>query len=83
MEEAVTKIDEKGRIIIPGDIRKKAKLKPGMYVNVKSQDRLIIIERSESIAEKYVGIFQVSKWPEDLDEFVTEATKKWWSQQGT
>jgi AbrB family looped-hinge helix DNA binding protein len=83
MEETVTKIDEKGRIIIPKGIRKKAKLKPGMYVNVKSQDHLIIIEPSESIAEKYVGIFQISKWPEDLDEFVTEATKKWWSQQST
>ena len=83
MEEATTRIDEKGRIIIPKAIRKKAKLKPGTYVNVKSKDHLIIIEPSEPIAEKYLGIFQVSKWPEDLDEFVTEATKKWWIQQGT
>ena len=83
MEEAITKIDEKGRIIIPKTIRKKAKLKPGTYVNVKSKDHLIIIEPSESIAEKYSGIFQISKWPENLDEFATAATKKWWNQQGT
>jgi len=80
--EETAKIDEKGRIIIPKGIRKKAKLKPEMYVNVKMQDRLIIIEPSESIPEKYVGIFQVSKWPEDLDEFVVEAPRKWWSRQG-
>ncbi len=83
LEEAITKIDDKGRIIIPKNIRKKAKLKPGTYVNVKSKDHLIIIEPSESISEKYFGIFQISKWPEDLDEFVTEATTKWWIQHGT
>jgi AbrB family looped-hinge helix DNA binding protein len=83
MEEVVTKIDEKGRIIIPRKIRKKAKLIPGTYVSVKSKDHLIIIEPSESIAEKYFGAFKISKWPEDLDEFVGEATRKWWSQHVT
>ena len=83
MEETVTKIDEKGRIIIPRKIRKKAKLKPGTYLAIKSKDNLIILEPSESIAEKYFGIFQISRWPENLDEFITEATRKWWAQHST
>ncbi|MGO8805355.1 MAG: AbrB/MazE/SpoVT family DNA-binding domain-containing protein [Candidatus Bathyarchaeia archaeon] len=83
MEEAIAKVDDKGRIIIPKNIRRKAKLKPGAYVNIKSKDHIIIIEPSESIAEKYFGIFTISKWPEDLDEFVTEATRKWWNQHAT
>jgi len=83
MEEAITKVDDKGRIIIPKNIRKRAKLKPGTYVNVKSKDHQIIIELSEPIADKFCGIFHISKWPEDLDEFITETTKKWWPRQGT
>jgi AbrB family looped-hinge helix DNA binding protein len=74
MQEAITRIDEKGRVTIPKAIRKQAKLKPGTYVSVKSRDRTIIIEPSKSIAEKYLGIFQVDKWPEDLDEFATQGT---------
>ena len=83
MEEAVTKIDEKGRIIIPKSIRKKTEIEPGAFVSVRSKGRLIIIEPSESIAEKYLGTFEISKWPEDLDEFLAEATRKWWIQHGT
>jgi AbrB family looped-hinge helix DNA binding protein len=83
MAQAITKIDEKGRITIPNVIRKKAGIKPGTYVSVKSKDNLIIIEPSESIAEKYSEIFQISKWPEDLDGFFAEATEKWRTQQGT
>jgi len=79
---AITKIDEKGRITFPKVIRKKGGIKPGTYVSVKSKDNLIIIEPSESIAEKYSGIFQISKWPKDLDEFFAAATEKWWIQQG-
>ena len=78
MALAITKIDEKGRMTIPKANRKKAGIKPGTCVSVKSKDHSIIIGPSESIAEKYAGTFQISKWPEDLDEFMTEATKKWW-----
>jgi len=81
--EETAKIDEEGRIMIPKAIRKRAKLKPGTYVTVKTKDETIIIEPYESVAEKYLGVFQVSKWPEDLDEFVTEATRKWWTNHPT
>jgi hypothetical protein len=42
----------------------------------KTKDTTLIIEPAESIAEKYCGIFKVEKWPENLDEFSAEATKK-------
>lgn len=83
MNEAVIKVDEKGRIVIPKNIRETAKLKEGCYVTIKAKDKAIMIEPAESITEKYCGIFKVSKWPEDLDEFVVEATKKWWTSRTT
>jgi AbrB family looped-hinge helix DNA binding protein len=77
--ETTVKMDEKGRVMIPKRIRKAAKLKTGGYVSLKQNDSTVIIEATESIAKKYCGIFQVSKWPEDLDEFTVEATRKWWA----
>jgi len=78
MSETIVKIDEKGRVMIPKNIRKAAKIKAGTYVNIKATDTTVIIEPAESIAEKYGGLFQITKWPEDLDEFMLEETKKWW-----
>jgi AbrB family looped-hinge helix DNA binding protein len=83
MSEATAKIDEKGRIMIPKKIRKATKLKEGTYINIKIKDCTLIIEPAESIAEKYFGIFKVEKWPENLDEFAAEATKKYWTTQNT
>jgi AbrB family looped-hinge helix DNA binding protein len=83
MSETTVKIDAKGRIMIPKNIRKAAKVKAGSYVNIKAKDTTIIIEPAESIAEKYGGIFQITKWPEDLDEFMVEATRKWWTNHAT
>jgi AbrB family looped-hinge helix DNA binding protein len=81
--ETTAKIDEKGRVVIPKKIRKAAKLKTGTYVSIKQKETMIIIEPAESIAEKYRGAVQVTKWPEDLDEFVVEATRKWWTNHAT
>ena len=83
MNEATAKIDEKGRVVIPKSIRKAAKVKAGTYLNIKAKDRTIIIEPAESIAEKYAGSIQIAKWPEDLDEFTVEATRKWWTTHAT
>jgi len=30
------------------------------------------------VAEKYGGIVQIAKWPEDLIEFILDAAAKWW-----
>ena len=83
MCETTVRIDEKGRVMIPKTIRKAVKLKTGTYVNVKAKDMTVIIEPTESVAKKYCGVFQVAKWPEDLDEFVVEAARKWWTSHGT
>jgi AbrB family looped-hinge helix DNA binding protein len=77
--ETTAKIDEKGRIMIPKNIRKATNIKTGTCVNIKAKDSTIIIEPTESIAEKYAGSFKITKWPEDLDEFTVEATRKWWA----
>ena len=81
--EATVKIDEKGRIMLPKSVRKASKLSKGAYVTIKVEDDNITIEPVGSVAEKYFGIFQVAIWPEDLDEFTVEATRKWWVAQGT
>jgi len=83
MSETTVKIDEKGRIIIPKSIRETANLKKGNYASIKIKDKTIIIQPAESIADKYCGIFKITKWPEDLDEFIMEATRKWWKTHAT
>jgi len=81
--ETTVKMDEKGRIMIPKGFRKAANIKAGAYVSIKQRDSTIIIEPSISIAKKYCGIFDVARWPDDLDDFVVEATRKWWTNHAT
>jgi len=77
----VAKVDEKGRVAIPKGLREKAKVKRGGYVRIRTDGKSIIIEALEPIADKYFGAFKITEWPEDLDEFVVEATRRWWSQK--
>lgn len=77
------KIDEKGRIIIPKKIREKAGVRKGSQVKIKADEKGIMIEPLEPTADKYFGAFKIMKWPEDLDEFVTEVVRKWWTQKPT
>jgi len=79
----MVKVDEKGRVIIPKKIRRKAGVKEGGYVKIKADEKGIIIQPIEPVADKYYGAFKILKWPEDLDEFVVEVMKKWWSQKPT
>ncbi len=79
----VSKIDEKGRILISRKLRKKAKLRKGSYVRVMAQEKRIIIEPLEPIADKYFGVFKIARWPKDLDGFAAEAMRKWWLQKAT
>ncbi|MEM2153236.1 MAG: AbrB/MazE/SpoVT family DNA-binding domain-containing protein [Candidatus Bathyarchaeia archaeon] len=77
------KVDEKGRIIIPKSIREKAGLKEGSHVKIKVDEKVIVIEPLEPIADKYFGAFKITKWPKNLDEFVIEVMRKWWIQKAT
>jgi len=83
MSEAAVKVDEKGRIVIPKEIRETAKLKEGSYVTIKTKGRTIIMEPLEPVADKYYGAFKITKWPENIDEFTVEVMKKWWTTQPT
>jgi len=79
----VAKVDEKGRVVIPKALREKTKVKGGSYVRMKTEGKGIIIEPLELVAEKYFGAFKIAKWPEDLDEFLVEATRRWWLRKAT
>ncbi len=77
------KVDEKGRVILPKNMREKAGVKEGSYVKIKADERGIIIEPIGPIADKYFGAFKITKWPEDLDEFAIEVIRKWWTRKAT
>ncbi len=83
MSETTAKLDEKGRVRIPKSIQETAKLKKGSYVNIKAKGKTIIIEAAEPVADKYFGAFKITKWPDDLDEFLTEAMQKQWNKRAT
>jgi AbrB family looped-hinge helix DNA binding protein len=83
MSDTTVKVDEKGRIIIPKNIRETTKLKEGSYVNIRSKGKVIIIEPAEPAADKYRGAFKIIKWPEDMDEFIVEVMQKWWTKSAT
>jgi AbrB family looped-hinge helix DNA binding protein len=77
------KVDGKGRIVIPKDLREKAEIREGGYVKVRAEGKTIIIESVESIADKYYGVFKIEKWPGDLDDFIVQVMKRWWTPKAT
>lgn len=79
----IVKVDEKGRIVIPKSLREKTEMKEGSYVAVKAEKKAILIQPLEPIARKYFGAFEIAKWPKDLDEFVVEVMKEWWTPKVT
>jgi AbrB family looped-hinge helix DNA binding protein len=83
MSDTTVKVDKKGRVIIPKSIRETAKLKEGSYVNIKAKGKVIIMEPIEPVADKYYGVFKITKWPEDMDEFIVEVIQKWWTAHAT
>jgi AbrB family looped-hinge helix DNA binding protein len=82
-ETTTVKMDDKGRIIIPRRIREAAQLKEGSYINISSKGKTIVIEPVEPVADKYFGVFKVTNWPEDLDEYVVEVEGKWRKKSAT
>ncbi len=77
------KVDKKGRILIPKNIRERTGVKEGSYVKITAEERGILIEPLEAIADKYFGVFEITKWPEDLDEFVVEVVREWGIRKAT
>ena len=83
MVETTAKLDEKGRVRIPKQIREAAQLKEGSCVYIRAKEKTIVIESAEPVADKYYGAFKVEKWPADMDEFIGEVMQKRWKQRGT
>ncbi|XHH07994.1 MAG: AbrB/MazE/SpoVT family DNA-binding domain-containing protein [Candidatus Bathyarchaeia archaeon] len=81
MVESTAKMDEKGRVRIPKQIRDIAQLKEGSRVNIKAKGKTITIELAEPVADKYYGAVKVENWPEDLDQYGKEVMQKQWKQQ--
>ena len=79
----IVRVDEKGRIVIPKSLRTKTEMKEGSYVKVTAKEKSIVIEPLEPVADEYFGAFKIARWPKDLDEFVVEVSKKWWTPKVT
>jgi len=74
---SISRIDRKGRIVIPKKIREKYKLKEGSQLKIIPEDDRIVLKPFKSVADKYYGIYKLERWPEDLDKFSVEVLKKW------
>ena len=74
----VTRIDDKGRVLIPKSIRETIGIKERQLVRIKVVDGKIVLEPLRDIADEYYGVIKVKKWPRDLDEFLVEAVQRWW-----
>lgn len=75
----IVRVDEKGRVTLPKDVRENAGIRKGSYIKVRLKDeKTVVIEPLGSIAERFYGALKIEKWPEDLDEFAAEAIKRWW-----
>ena len=83
MNETAVRIDEKGRVRIPKRIRETAQLREGSYVTIKIDGKVIKMEPAEPAADKYFGAFPVTKWPDDIDEFIVEVMQKTWTKKST
>jgi len=79
----VVKVDERGRMVIPKDIRERIGVEGGGYVRVESEDNRVIIRPHEPVAEEYYGVFKIEEWPEDLDDYMSEALRNWWRNRRT
>ena len=65
-------------MVIPKALREALGVKEGHLLKVYIRDGRIVLEPVGSVADRYYGIVRVSKWPDDLDEFLHEAMRKWW-----
>ncbi len=76
----IVKVDKKGRIAIPKNLRRRVELKEESHVKVTAKERSIIIEPLEPPSDKYFGAFKIDRWPANLDDFTVEVIKKWWTE---
>ncbi len=83
MLETIVRVDDEGKILIPRHFRELLRLREGNFVKVKVENRRIVVEPIWSTADRLYGAFKVEKWPDNLDEFMVEAAKKWHMRRST
>jgi len=74
----VANVDSKGRILLPKELREKARIREGDRVKVSFEEGKVVIEVLKPVADRFYGAFEIKSWPDDLDEFVVKAVEKWW-----
>ena len=52
-------------------------------MKVTTKEKNVLIEPLEPSADKYFEAFKITRWPKNLDEFVVEVMKQWWTTQVT
>jgi len=72
------KIDKKGRITIPKEVREKLNMKGAVKLIVKDNEAILRSVNKEEVLKKYVGIFEVdwSKINKDVKEIYREALEE-------
>lgn len=80
MNSIMARVDRKGRLVIPKKVREELGIKEGGYVELRKEGEKIVLKPVKSVADKYFGVFNVKKWPEDLDEFLSKEVVRRWSK---
>ncbi|ALL00897.1 hypothetical protein Pyrde_0847 [Pyrodictium delaneyi] len=76
----IVRLDSKGRVTLPLEVRRKLGLREGsqLRVLVDEEKGRIIIEKAESIAERYYGVFRPRRRVDDVEEEIEEAVYRAW-----
>jgi len=73
----LVKVGKKGRIVIPKEIRDALNIREGSFVRIYVEGGRVVVEPVENAVEKFKGSVSVERWPEDLDDFLLEASRDW------
>jgi len=73
---AIVNVDEKGRMVIPKEIREKIGVTQGGRIRITAEKDKAVIEPLKPVADSHYGAFTITKWPEDLDQHTSEALRQ-------
>jgi len=76
----IVRLDSKGRVTLPLEARRKLGLREGtqLRVLIDEEKGRIIIEKAESTAEKYYGVFRPRRQVGSVEEEIEEAVYRAW-----
>ncbi|HIQ24172.1 MAG TPA: AbrB/MazE/SpoVT family DNA-binding domain-containing protein [Pyrodictium delaneyi] len=76
----IVRLDSKGRVTLPLEVRRRLGLREGsqLRILVDEEKGKIIIEKAESTAERYYGVFRPRRHVDDVEEEIEEAVYRAW-----